>query len=78
MNKQLFYVWYDNHYVYDFKKISETRVLHLLSKTKKRLRSYFKIECDDIILHDYSKSKLKRKLIKRLRKINSNIKLKKI
>jgi hypothetical protein len=70
INSKYFYVWYDDHYVNDFIKLSNKIVKHIATKSNKRLKSYYKLTCEtfDVHLHGYSKSTLKRKLRRIIRK----------
>ena len=80
IDKKTFYVWYDNHYIYDFKWLSSSLVECLRTKSKKKLRSYFSIECSalDYPLYGYSKSTLLRKLRRTVRKHKKGISLREV
>jgi hypothetical protein len=81
-DKNTFCVWYDNHYIHDFVKISDTHVYDVRKKVKRRLLPYYQVSClynDDDVLKgfNYSQQSLKRQLRRELRTINRNVILKK-
>ena len=73
-----FYVWYDDHYVHDFTKISERFVIYK-NNTKKKLIPYYKISCwyddNELIGYSYSKGALRRKLQRVLKSVVKTIRL---
>lgn len=80
IDKKTFYVWYNDHYVYDFKWLSSSSVECLRTKTKKKLYPYFAIECLllEYPLYGYSKSTLLRKLRRAIRKHKKSISLREV
>ncbi len=82
INKNTFYVWYNDHYIHDFTRISKTHVYDLKHKVKRKLLPYYRLTCmyddNEFVGFSYSQQSLTRQLKRGLRYIDKNIILKKV
>lgn len=82
ISKYSFYVWYEDHYIHDFKKLSDRHVFDLIKNVKRKLVPFYKItsmyDGKELLGYGYSQRSLRRQMKRCFRMIDRCISMKRV